>query len=172
MTEATFEVKRLEGKQKNEIIANRNTARIAGVLFIIATATSLLSVPFLGSIKASNYLSSISANGNAVLSGILLLFIGAFASASNAITLYPVFSRYEKVQRRFGAGSCGFQTKRLNKWLGRHHHYRPSRLGITSLFFSGVKLRCLRLLQTTSMRDQSCEVCLPWGILETSRSFQ
>ena len=50
----------------------RKTARIAGVLFITATVASILSLPFLGPINASNYLTSISANGNLVTVGALL----------------------------------------------------------------------------------------------------
>ncbi len=54
---------------------NKKTARIAGVLFIIATVASLLSLPFIAPINASNYLVDVSANGNQVTIGALLLFI-------------------------------------------------------------------------------------------------
>jgi hypothetical protein len=47
----------------------RKTAIIVGVLFIIATVADLLSLPFLDSINASNYLVSVSANGNQVTMG-------------------------------------------------------------------------------------------------------
>ncbi|MGZ3646954.1 MAG: hypothetical protein ACXVCM_24235 [Ktedonobacteraceae bacterium] len=40
----------------------RKTAIIAGVLFITATAASILSLPFLASINAPNYLVALSAN--------------------------------------------------------------------------------------------------------------
>ena len=74
----------------------RKTARIAGVLWIVATAASLASVPFLGPINDSNYLVSVSANGNQVTTGILLAFIAAIASASIAISLYPVLRKYNE----------------------------------------------------------------------------
>ncbi len=51
-------------------------------------------MPFLGPINASNYLVSISASGNQVLGGVLLLFIAALASASIAISMYPVLRKY------------------------------------------------------------------------------
>ena len=83
-------------KEKTEKNSNRKTARIAGVLWIIATAASLASVPFLGHINDSNYLASVSANANQVTTGILLAFIAAIASASIAISLYPVLRRYNE----------------------------------------------------------------------------
>ncbi|MFI4962783.1 MAG: DUF4386 domain-containing protein [Legionellales bacterium] len=73
---------------------NRKTARIAGVLFIIATAASILSLPFLNSIKSSNYLVDISANRNQMGVGVLLAFVAAFASASIAISMYPILRKH------------------------------------------------------------------------------
>ncbi len=66
------------------------------MLWIVATAASLASVPFLGHINDSNYLVSVSANANQVTTGILLAFIAAIASASIAISLYPVLKRYNE----------------------------------------------------------------------------
>jgi hypothetical protein len=78
------------------MISNKKTARTAGVLFIIATAASIFSLPFLTSVGTSNYLASVSANGNQVMIGVLFLFIGAISSASIAISLYPVIRRYSE----------------------------------------------------------------------------
>jgi len=86
--------------------SNKRTARIAGALFIIATAASILSLPFLEPINASNYLVSVSANGNQVTTGALLLFVGAVAAASIAISLYPVLSRY---RGGLALGAVGFR---------------------------------------------------------------
>jgi hypothetical protein len=86
--------------------SNRKTARIAGALFITATVADLLSLPFLDSINASNYLVSVSANGNQVITGALLLFVGAAAAASIAISLYPVLSRY---RGGLALGAVGFR---------------------------------------------------------------
>ncbi len=77
--------------------SDRKTARIVGVLFIVATAASLASSPFLTSIGSSNYLVDISANGNQVLAGVLLAFIAAISSASIAISLYPTLKEYNGV---------------------------------------------------------------------------
>ncbi len=75
---------------------HRSAARITGALFIIATAASLLSVVFLGSLGASDYLTKISENAGQVGVGVLLRFIAAFASAAIAVSLYPVLRRYRE----------------------------------------------------------------------------
>jgi hypothetical protein len=76
---------------------NKKIAIIAGVLFIIATVASLLSLPFIAPINASNYLVDVSANGNQVIIGALFLFISAAASAGIAISLYPILKNIIKV---------------------------------------------------------------------------
>jgi len=76
--------------------SDRNTARTTGILFIVATAASIASSPFLTSISSSNYLVDVSANANAVLVGVLLAFIAAIASASIAIALYPTLKKYNE----------------------------------------------------------------------------
>lgn len=86
--------------------SDRKVARIAGVLWIIATVASLASVPFLGPINDSNYLVSVSANANQVTTGILLAFIAAIASASIAISLYPVLRKYNE---GLALGAVGFR---------------------------------------------------------------
>ncbi len=86
--------------------SNRKAAIIVGVLFIIATVAALLSKPFLGPIDASNYLVSISANGNQVTIGALLAFIAAAASASIAISLYPILRKYRE---GLALGAVGFR---------------------------------------------------------------
>ncbi len=96
------EEKRLE---KN-IDSNKKTARVAGALFIIATASSILSTPFLASINASNYLTIFSANQNQALVGALLTFIAAAASASIAISLYPVLKKHNQ---SLALGAVGFR---------------------------------------------------------------
>jgi hypothetical protein len=87
--------------------SDRNTARVAGTLFITATAASILSSPFLEPINASNYLVSVSANGNQVMVGAFFAIIGAAASASIAISLYPVVRRYSE---GLALGAVGFRT--------------------------------------------------------------
>jgi hypothetical protein len=85
---------------------NRKTAIIAGVLFITATAASILSLPFLASINAPNYLVDVSANANQLLIGVFLSFIAAFASVSIAIAMYPVL---RKRNESMALGAVGFR---------------------------------------------------------------
>src|SRR5437870_6594647 len=86
--------------------SNRTTARIAGALFILATVTSILSLPVLEPINASNYLVSVSANGNQMATGVLLVFIAALAAPSIAISMYPVLRRYND---GLALGAVGFR---------------------------------------------------------------
>ena len=85
---------------------HRPIARVAGVLLIIATAASLLSVAFLGSVGSPDYLTQIAADEGQVMVGVLLRFIAAFASAAIAVSLYPVLRRY---RQGMALGSVGFR---------------------------------------------------------------
>jgi Domain of unknown function (DUF4386) len=71
--------------------ANRKTALTVGVLFITATAASLLGTaveqPVL---TGTDYLTKVSGNANLVSAGVLLEFIAAGTSVGIAISLYPV----------------------------------------------------------------------------------
>jgi hypothetical protein len=82
---------------KPEIHTYRMTAIVAGALFIIATAASILGTSFTGSIpSAPDYLTSMSANGNPIKVGALLSLLAAAASASIAIALYPILKKYNE----------------------------------------------------------------------------
>jgi len=91
---------------EEKMVPIRNTAKIVGVLFIIATAASIASSPFLTSINSSNYLVDVSANGNQVLVGVFLAFVAAMASASIAIALYPTLKKYNEA---LALGALGFR---------------------------------------------------------------
>jgi len=74
---------------------DRVTARIAGALFIAATVASLLSTAFLNPVlNGSDYLAATFAHQDRVIVGAFFLLIAAFASASIAISLYPVLRRH------------------------------------------------------------------------------
>lgn len=95
----------IRGEQAT-VSTNRTSARVTGILFIIATAASLLSIVFLGSLDSSDYLTKISDNEGLVAVGALALFIGAFTSAAIAMSLYPILSRY---RQGLAVGSLGFR---------------------------------------------------------------
>lgn len=86
--------------------AHRSIARVTGVLFIVATAASLLSIAFLGSVGSPDYLTDIAANEGQVTVGVLVRFIAAFASAAIAISLYPVLRRF---RQGLALGAVGFR---------------------------------------------------------------
>ena len=86
--------------------SDRKIARVAGVLFTIATAASIASSPLLTSINSSNYLVDVSVNGNQVLAGAFFAFIAAIASASIAISLYPALKKHNGA---LALGAVGFR---------------------------------------------------------------
>jgi len=84
----------------------RTNAVVAGVLFIVATAASLLSGPFLAPVTGSDYLTSAAAHHAQVATGVLLGFIAALAAPGIAIALYPVLRRFGE---GLALGSVGFR---------------------------------------------------------------
>lgn len=84
----------------------RRIARVAGVLFIVATLAGILSTLFLGPINSANYLSNIFANVNSILIGTVLGLVNAGACASIAISLYQVLRKYSQ---GLALGSVGFR---------------------------------------------------------------
>ena len=74
--------------------ANRKTALAAGLLFIAATAASLLGTAIEPALTGTDYLTRISENMPRVSGGGLLELIAAGTSAGIAISLYPVLKRW------------------------------------------------------------------------------
>jgi hypothetical protein len=69
---------------------SRKIAVITGVIFIIATVTSLLASAITPALTGTDYLAGISAHASQVAGGALLYIIAAFTSVGIAIALYPV----------------------------------------------------------------------------------
>ena len=64
----------------------RNTGIIVGVLFIVATVTSILGTFSLGSIlDAPNYLISASAHGNQIIISVIFFLIAAISAFSSSV---------------------------------------------------------------------------------------
>ena len=105
--------------------SNRKTAIITGVLFIIATAASLASTSFTGSIlSAPDYLIGISAHRNPIMLGGLFQFIAAATSAGIAISLYPILKKHKE---GLALGAVGFR-------LVEAVFYIVDAVGLLSLF--------------------------------------
>jgi len=76
---------------------SKRTARIVGVLFLVGTAAGLLSVVFTGSILDNpDYLIKVSANGNQLIIGALLVLIMGFTLAMVPVVLFPIFKKYNE----------------------------------------------------------------------------
>ena len=77
--------------------SNRKTARIVGVLFILATVAGFLSVAYLGPVLADpEYLINFSANANQVIAGALLDLLGAGAFIGLAVVIFPVLKKHNE----------------------------------------------------------------------------
>ena len=75
----------------------RKTARIVGVLFIIATVAYSIGVYLIESlIDDPDYLINVSENENRVIIGALLVLIDAVAVASIAIVIYPILKKHNE----------------------------------------------------------------------------
>ena len=73
----------------------RRTAIAVGVLFIIATAASLLSTALTsGALDASDYLSRVAAQGDRIVAGALLLVAAGLSVVLIAALLFPILKRY------------------------------------------------------------------------------
>ena len=75
--------------------SNRKTAIAAGLLFIAATAASLLGTAVEPALTGTDYLTRISENMTRVSGGGLLELIAAGTSVGIAISLYPVLKQME-----------------------------------------------------------------------------
>ena len=85
----------------------QKTAKVAGVLFILATTAGLAGSAVLGSaLEGPGFLGALSMGGNRVLVSALLSFVGACGSAGIAIALYPVLRRFNE---GLALGAVGFR---------------------------------------------------------------
>ena len=76
--------------------ADRKIAIIVGVLFIACTASSLLSLLFLGSLDAPNYLVNVAANENLVLIGMLVQSIWALTCIGIPVVLFTILKKHNE----------------------------------------------------------------------------
>jgi hypothetical protein len=88
-------------------VPSRSAARLIGVLFITATVADLLGAAVRPDLSARGYLPAVSAQGERVAAGALLLLIAAFACAGIAVSLYPIL---RKVNAGLALGSVVFRT--------------------------------------------------------------
>lgn len=87
--------------------SNKKTARIVGILFLIATLAGLLSIVFLGSLNDPDYLVKVSANGNQIIIGAIIMLIMATAIVSIPAMISPILKKYN------GALALGYVSFRI-----------------------------------------------------------
>ncbi|TFH14052.1 DUF4386 domain-containing protein [Candidatus Bathyarchaeota archaeon] len=85
----------------------RKTSTVVGILFIMATVTSILSGFFLGSFEAPDFLVSVAANENLVKQGMLVQIIWGLACLGIPVALHPILRKQNE------ALSMGFFSLRL-----------------------------------------------------------
>ena len=87
--------------------ATRRTARIVGILFIVATAASLASLPVLKPFLSGDHFIKMAASEHRVILGVFLKIVMAFACPAIALWLYPVLK--ERSKGGPALGSVGFR---------------------------------------------------------------
>ena len=77
--------------------SSRKTPVIVGLLFILATVLSLLASAIVGpSLGASDYLASVSASQNQVITGVILMIGAAISIFLIPAMMFPVLKRYDE----------------------------------------------------------------------------
>jgi hypothetical protein len=83
---------------------SRQSARIIGVLFIIATAAPILTAPFLGFLGGAiigepvpDYLVTLSTNENQVITGMYIELIWALSVVCIPIVLFPILKKHNEL---------------------------------------------------------------------------
>ncbi len=74
----------------------RKTARIVGALFIIGTVSGILSFIGMRPQNTPDYLVTVSANANQVITGALLVLIMGVALAPVPVLLFPILKKYNE----------------------------------------------------------------------------
>lgn len=74
--------------------ANRSTAIIVGILFIIGTASGILSAVFTGSILgAPDYLAQVAANEKQMITGAFFILLMGLSLAMVPVMMFPIFKK-------------------------------------------------------------------------------
>lgn len=77
--------------------ANRNTAIIVGVLYIVGTVAGILSLIFTGPILESpDFLAQISANPNQIVIGALFVLTMGLALALMSVMMFPILKKHNE----------------------------------------------------------------------------
>lgn len=86
---------------------HRNTARIVGVLFIIATVSSISTLAFVGFLSEPDYLAEVAAKEGQVLGDVFVEFIWALSVLGIPVFLFPILRKHSD------ASALGFYSFRF-----------------------------------------------------------
>jgi hypothetical protein len=84
------------GQEGREMDSSRKIAIAVGVLFILATVAGVSQFPFLRSVNAPDYLSSVSAHGSQVMTAVLLDLIMVGAVFAIPVVLFPILKKHSE----------------------------------------------------------------------------
>lgn len=99
---------------------DRRTAKVVGVLFIVATVASILASVALGStLDGSDYLRTVAAHDGQVITAALLFLIAATSAFATAFLLFPILRRHAEGLAA-GYVDAGFGERVLRR-VGRGH---------------------------------------------------
>jgi hypothetical protein len=87
--------------------ADRRTAIIVGVLFVVATVASLVTTELTATTTSSDYLTGVAAHANQVKVGVVFQLVAAIAIVLIPAFLYPVLRRHSEA---IAAGYLGIRT--------------------------------------------------------------
>lgn len=88
--------------------ADRKTAAVVGVLFILGTVPALLSLPLMqNTVSAPDHLTAISTNAGQMIIFTAIKFIMGLACAGIGLALYPILKRYNE---GLAFGAAGFRA--------------------------------------------------------------
>ena len=100
------------------MIWDRRTAKVVGVLFIVATVASLLGSVALGSVlDGSDYLATVAAHEGQVITAALFFLIASTSAFATAFLLFPTLRRHAE---GLAAGYVGLRAfeKRVRRRVG------------------------------------------------------
>lgn len=76
---------------------NKKTARIVGILFLLATATYMTGSMLIDTlVKSPDYLTNVYPNRIQIISGVLLQFVDAVVVVGIGVVMYPLLKRYNE----------------------------------------------------------------------------
>jgi hypothetical protein len=91
--------------------SDRRTARVVGVLFVVATVASILGSVVLGSVlDGADYLVGLAGHESQVVAAVLLFLLAASSAFGTAVLLFPILRRYAEGLAAGYVGLRGFEN--------------------------------------------------------------